>query len=111
MGTQLPYRIELFDDEVETLRTFDVDSQRTLFPVPEIRLLPAREFPPGDMARTKFRCRFRETFEGDASRIALYKDVSNGGLPAASSITCRSFSMPILDWPHCSIICRRMRRC
>ena len=82
MGTQLPYRIELFDDEVETLRTFDVDSQRTLFPVPEIRLLPAREFPLGEPGRNKFRGRFRETFEGDASRIALYKDVSNGGLPA-----------------------------
>jgi transcription-repair coupling factor (superfamily II helicase) len=82
MGTQLPYRIELFDNEVETLRTFDVDSQRTLFPVPEIRLLPAREFPLGDAGRNKFRSRFRETFEGDASRIALYKDVSAGTPPA-----------------------------
>ncbi|MDP2131982.1 MAG: transcription-repair coupling factor, partial [Sulfuritalea sp.] len=82
MGTQLPYRIELFDDEVETIRSFDVDSQRTLYPVPEIRLLPAREFPAGDAGRTMFRQRFRETFEGDASRIGLYKDVSNGILPA-----------------------------
>ncbi|MBI4986265.1 MAG: transcription-repair coupling factor, partial [Rhodocyclales bacterium] len=82
MGTQLPFRIELFDDEVETIRTFDVDSQRTLYPVPEIRLLPAREFPLGEAGRTKFRQRFRETFEGDSSRIALYKDVSAGALPA-----------------------------
>jgi transcription-repair coupling factor (superfamily II helicase) len=82
MGSQLPYRIELFDDEVETLRTFDVDSQRSLYPVPEIRLLPAREFPIGEPGRNKFRSRFRETFEGDASRIALYKDVSTGALPA-----------------------------
>ena len=82
MGTPLPYRIELFDDQVETLRTFDVDSQRSLYPVAEIRLLPAREFPLGESGRTKFRSRFRETFEGDASRIALYKDVSAGGLPA-----------------------------
>ena len=82
MGSALPYRIELFDDEVETLRTFDVDSQRSLYPVPEIRLLPAREFPIGEPGRNKFRSRFRETFEGDASRIALYKDVSNGALPA-----------------------------
>ena len=82
MGTQLPYRIELFDDEIETIRSFDVDSQRTLFPVPEIRLLPAREFPAGDAGRTVFRQRFREAFEGDASRIGLYKDVSNGILPA-----------------------------
>jgi transcription-repair coupling factor (superfamily II helicase) len=82
MGTQLPYRIELFDDEIETIRSFDVDSQRSLYPVPEIRLLPAREFPAGDAGRTMFRQRFREAFEGDASRIALYKDVSNGILPA-----------------------------
>jgi transcription-repair coupling factor (superfamily II helicase) len=82
MGSAVPYRIELFDDEVETLRTFDVDSQRTLFPVSEIRLLPAREFPLGEPGRNKFRARFRETFEGDASRIALYRDVSSGALPA-----------------------------
>ena len=82
MGTALPYRIELFDDEVETIRSFDVDSQRTLYPVPEIRLLPAREFPAGDAGRTTFRQRFREAFEGDASRISLYKDVTNGILPA-----------------------------
>jgi transcription-repair coupling factor (superfamily II helicase) len=82
MGTALPYRIELFDDEIETLRSFDVDSQRTLYPVPEIRLLPAREFPGGDAGRTIFRQRFRETFEGDASRISLYKDVSSGIMPA-----------------------------
>ncbi len=82
MGTGLPYRIELFDDEVETIRSFDVDSQRTLYPVPEIRLLPAREFPAGDTGRTLFRQRFREAFEGDASRIGLYKDVTNGILPA-----------------------------
>ncbi len=82
MGTALPFRIELFDEEVETLRTFDVDSQRTLYPVPEIRLLPAREFPMDEAGRNRFRARFRETFEGDASRIALYKDVSNGVPPA-----------------------------
>ena len=82
MGLPLPYRIELFDDEVETIRSFDVDSQRSLYPVPEIRLLPAREFPAGEAGRTTFRQRFREAFEGDASRIGLYKDVSNGILPA-----------------------------
>ncbi|MFN6961665.1 MAG: transcription-repair coupling factor, partial [Rhodocyclaceae bacterium] len=82
MGSALPYRIELFDDEIESLRCFDVDSQRSLYPVAEIRLLPAREFPTNEAGRTKFRQRFRETFDGDASRIALYKDVSNGVFPA-----------------------------
>ena len=82
MGAALPFRIDLFDEEIESIRTFDADSQRTLYPVPEIRTLPAREFPLDEAGRTHFRLRFREAFEGDASRVALYKDVSNGIAPA-----------------------------
>ncbi len=82
MGAGLPFRIELFDDEVESLRSFDADSQRTVYPVQEIRLLPAREFPLDEAGRARFRLRFREAFEGDPSRVALYKDVSNGIAPA-----------------------------
>jgi len=78
MGATLPYRLDLFGDELEAIKTFDADTQRTVYPVPEIRLLPAREFPQDDEGRTRFRTRFRETFEGDPSRSALYKDVSNG---------------------------------
>ncbi|MCU0811249.1 MAG: transcription-repair coupling factor, partial [Thiobacillaceae bacterium] len=77
MGSVLPYRIDLFDDEIETLRAFDVDTQRSLYPVKEIRLLPAREFPLDDAGVTRFRQTFRETFEGDPSKSKLYKDVSN----------------------------------
>ncbi|MBS1156384.1 MAG: transcription-repair coupling factor [Proteobacteria bacterium] len=82
MGSPLPYRIDLFDDEIETIRTFDVDSQRSLYPVPEIRLLPAREFPLDDGGRSKFRQRFREEFEGDPSKSRLYKDITAGSTPA-----------------------------
>ena len=82
MGSALPYRIDLFDNEIETIRTFDADTQRTLYPVPEIRLLPAREFPLDEKARLAFRQRFRNTFEGDPSRVPMYKDVSNGIAPA-----------------------------
>lgn len=82
MGSQLPYRIDLFDDEVDTIRTFDPDSQRTVFPVPEIRLLPAREFPLDEKARSDFRARFREAFEGDPTKSSIYKDISNGVAPA-----------------------------
>ncbi len=78
MGATLPYRLDLFGDELEAIKTFDADTQRTVYPVPEIRLLPAREFPQDDEGRTRFRTRFRETFEGDPSRSALYRDVSNG---------------------------------
>ncbi|MCB1960861.1 MAG: transcription-repair coupling factor, partial [Rhodocyclaceae bacterium] len=82
MGSPLPYRIELFDDEVDTIRTFDPDTQRTVYPVDTIRLLPAREFPLDDAGRAHFRSAFRERFEGDPSRVAIYKDVSNGIAPA-----------------------------
>jgi transcription-repair coupling factor (superfamily II helicase) len=82
MGSALPYRIDLADDEIESLRTFDVDTQRTVYKVNEVRLLPAREFPLDDAARTRFRARFREAFEGDPSRSPIYKDVSNGVAPA-----------------------------
>ena len=82
MGSPLPYRIDLFDDEIESIKTFDPDTQRTVYPTKEIRLLPAREFPLDDGGRTRFRSRFRETFEGDPSKASIYKDVSNGIAPA-----------------------------
>jgi transcription-repair coupling factor (superfamily II helicase) len=78
MGSALPYRIDLFDDEIETIRTFDVDTQRSLYPVPEIRLLPAREFPLDKEGIELFRTQFREQFEGDPQRAKIYKDVSKG---------------------------------
>ena len=82
MGSPLPYRIDLFDDVIDSIRSFDVDSQRTIMKVTEVRLLPAREFPMDDAARTAFRQRFRERFEGDPSRSQVYKDVSKG-IPTA----------------------------
>jgi transcription-repair coupling factor (superfamily II helicase) len=51
MGSTVPYRVDLFDDEIDSIRTFDPDSQRSLYPVPEVRLLPGREFPMDDDAR------------------------------------------------------------
>lgn len=78
MGSVLPYRIDLFDDEIESIRTFDVDTQRSLYPVPEIRLLPAREFPLDEKGIATFRSHFREQFEGDPQRATIYKNVSKG---------------------------------
>ncbi len=78
MGSALPYRLDLFGDEIETIRTFDADTQRSLYPVREVRLLPGREFPMDEVARTTFRSRWRERFEGDPSRSVVYKDVSSG---------------------------------
>ncbi len=82
MGSAVPYRIDLIDSDIESIRTFDVDTQRSIYPVNEIRLLPAREFPFDEAGRSAFRQNFREKFEGDPSKSALYKDVSNGIAPA-----------------------------
>ncbi|MFZ6639112.1 transcription-repair coupling factor [Undibacterium sp. TC4M20W] len=82
MGSALPYRLDLFGDTIETIRTFDADTQRSLYPVPEVRLLPGREFPMDEPARAAFRSRWRETFEGDPSRSSIYKDIGNG-IPSA----------------------------
>ena len=78
MGSQVPYRVDLFDDEVDSIRTFDPDSQRSLYPVPEVRLLPGREFPMDEAARTAFRARWREQLEGDPTRSRIYKDIAQG---------------------------------
>ena len=82
MGSALPYRLDLDDNVVDAIKTFDVDSQRTVYSVKEIRLLPAREFPLDEPGRARFRSRWREIFEGDPSKKRLYRDVSNG-VPAA----------------------------
>ena len=78
MGSPVPYRVDLFDDEVDSIRTFDPDSQRSLYPVPEVRLLPGREFPMDEDARARFRSRWRELLEGDPTRSRIYKDMGNG---------------------------------
>ena len=78
MGSALPYRLDLFGNTIDTIRTFDADNQRSLYPVKEVRLLPGREFPMDEVARTAFRSRWREVFEGDPSRSAVYKDIGNG---------------------------------
>lgn len=82
MGSSQPYRIDLFDDEIETLRTFDPESQRSIDKVDSIKLLPAREFPLEKKAVTDFRGRFRERFDVDFRRCPIYQDLSTGITPA-----------------------------
>ncbi|MGI9132324.1 MAG: CarD family transcriptional regulator, partial [Rhodoferax sp.] len=78
MGSPVPYRVDLFDDEIDSIRTFDPDTQRSLYPVPEIRLLPGREFPMDEAARALFRSRWRELLEGDPTKSRIYKDIGAG---------------------------------
>ena len=82
MGSALPYRIDLFDEDIDSIRSFDVDSQRSIYKVNEVRLLPAREFPMDEAAQTRFRQNFRIKFEGDPSKSRIYKDISKG-VPSA----------------------------
>ena len=78
MGSKQPYRIELFDDEIESIRTFDPETQRSIDKVDRIHLLPAREFPFNKDAITQFRNAFRARFEGDPQKANVYRDVTNG---------------------------------
>ena len=80
-GSRLPYRIDLFDEEIETLRTFDPETQRSIDKVDSIHLLPARELPLDKSALTGFRARFRERFEVDHRRCPIYQDLSDGLVP------------------------------
>ena len=81
MGSNVPFRIDLFDEDVESIRTFDPDTQRSRDKVERINLLPAREFPLGDDGVTEFRRRFRATFEGDPQQSLIYREVSEGRAP------------------------------
>ena len=78
MGSPQPFRVDLFDDEIDSIRAFDPDTQRSLYPVPAVRLLPGREFPLDEAAQARFRHRWRELLEGDPTRSRIYKDMGNG---------------------------------
>ena len=78
MGSTLPLRVDLFGDTIDSIHTFDPDSQRSLYPVDTVRLLPGREFPLDEAARQRFRAQWRERIDGDPSRSPLYRDIAGG---------------------------------
>lgn len=78
MGSRQPFRIDLWDREIDSIRTFEVETQRSLDKIKEIQLLPAREFPLSTEAIANFRTRFRAEFEGNPTQSAVYLDVSDG---------------------------------
>ena len=82
MGTTKPLRIDLLDDEIESLRVFDPDSQRSTDRIDRLDLLPAREFPTSADAVSRFRRAWRRRFEGDPSRCPVYREITQGGWPA-----------------------------
>ena len=81
MGSKVPFRIELFDEEIESIRTFDPETQRSLEKITQIQLFPAREFPFTDESIKLFRQAFRTTFPEISPKNTLYVDVSKGVTP------------------------------
>jgi transcription-repair coupling factor (superfamily II helicase) len=81
MGSEEPLRIDLFDDQIESIRGFDPQTQRSGSTRPSVRLLPARELPLDPDAVRAFRRRYRTRFEGDPTRSAIYRGVSEGIAP------------------------------
>ena len=83
MGSDHPFRIDLFDDEIDSIRDFDPSSQRSLDEIKEIRLLPAREFPTDKDAITRFRSQFLDTFPNanNADHESVFYQVSKGTMP------------------------------
>ncbi|MCW9018121.1 MAG: DEAD/DEAH box helicase, partial [Kangiellaceae bacterium] len=82
MGVNQPIRIELFDDEVESLRFFDAETQLTTDKVDSINLLPAKEYPTDENAIATFRQNWRASFDSNIKESSMYRDVSNGIFPA-----------------------------
>jgi len=81
MGSDWPYRIDLFDREIDSIRTFDPETQRTQEKIERISMLPAREFPLDEAGIARFRKAYRECIEGDPQRSLIYRGVSDGQPP------------------------------
>lgn len=82
MGSALPYRIDLFDQEIDSIKTFDPETQRTIDSVDKIDLLPAREFPLDSTSIGLFRQQWREQFSGNPTQSPLYENISQGNSAA-----------------------------
>ncbi len=84
MGAELPYRIDLLDDEVDSLRTFNPETQRTVNKVDAIELLPAREFPLERSAINRFLMNWHEAFDVDHDACPIYNEINNGRAPGGT---------------------------
>lgn len=82
MGSEQPFRIDLFDDEIDSIRYFDTETQRSGDAVDKIRLLPAREFPTDKDAITLFRQQFLEKFDANNASESIFSQVSKGTMPS-----------------------------
>ena len=81
MGATTPLRVDLFDDEIDAIREFDPETQRSGASLKQVRLLPGRELPLDADSVKAFRLRYRKRFEGDPTKSAIYRGVSDGLAP------------------------------
>ncbi len=98
MGSEQPYRIDLLDNEVETLRTFDPETQRTVDRVEQIKLMPAREFPVGGEAIHRFQMAWYDSFDGDADLCPAFTEISAGRVPGGAE-----YYLPLF-FEHCGTV-------
>ncbi|MCC5880199.1 MAG: transcription-repair coupling factor [Idiomarina sp.] len=82
MGSETPYRIDYFDDDIDSIRPFDVETQRSEAPIDSVHLLPAHEFPTNDAGIEMFRRQYRDAFDANTARESVYQQVSHGSWPA-----------------------------
>jgi transcription-repair coupling factor (superfamily II helicase) len=110
MGSAEPVRVDLLDERIDTIRRFDPESQRSLESVEQLRLLPARELPLDAESVRSFRRRYRARFEGDITRMSVYRGVSEGIAPPGIEFYLPLFfeaTAQITDYvPHDAVIAR-----
>lgn len=78
MGQKEPIRIDLFDDEIESIRRFDVETQRSTTHCQDLVCLPAREYPFQEEDIARFRTNWRQVFSGDPTQCPIYDSISKG---------------------------------
>ena len=108
MGSRIPYRIDLFDDRIESIREFDPQNQRSGATLGGVQLLPAREFPMTPNGIRHFRQAYRARFEGDPQKAMIYREVSNGHCPAGIEYYLPLFfdhTATIFDYLPASTLC------
>jgi len=109
MGSPQPFRIDLFDDEIDSLRVFDPETQRSRAEVPDVRLLPAREYPLNKESIGHFRQAWCEAFAGDPNRCSVYRDVAHQIAPPGAEFYLPLFfthTQTLFDYlPDSALLC------
>ena len=82
MGSTLPYRFDLFDDEIDSIKTFDIETQRSINSIDSINMMPAREFPLDKQSIEQFRDQYRNILGGELTESTIYNEVGQGISPA-----------------------------